>query len=70
MPCLCIQDFIFNKNDNNFPSTLENNRIHRITHNSTGNKNKIVRELSRLKEQIIDFTLKNTIERKVYFYLK
>ncbi|AUT93330.1 glycosyltransferase 25 family protein [Proteus mirabilis] len=70
MPCLCIQDFVFNKNDNNFPSALEDNRIHRITHNNTGNKNKISREISRLKEQIIGFTLKGTIERKVYFYLK
>lgn len=70
MPCLCIQDFVLNKNDNNFPSILEDHRIHRVIHNKTGNSNKIIRELSRLKEQILDFTLKNTIERKVYFYLK
>ncbi|MBG3012017.1 glycosyltransferase family 25 protein [Proteus cibarius] len=70
MPCLCIQDFVLNKNDNNFPSILEDNRIHRVIHNKTGSNNKIIRELSRLKQQILDFTLKNTIERKVYFYLK
>lgn len=70
MPYLCIQDFVLNKNDNNFPSILEDNRIHRVIHNKTGSNNKIIRELSRLKQQILDFTLKNTIERKVYFYLK
>ncbi|WIV88543.1 glycosyltransferase family 25 protein [Proteus appendicitidis] len=70
MPCLCIQDFVLNKNDNNFPSILEDSRIHRVIHNKTGSNNKTIRELSRLKQQILDFTLKNTIERKVYFYLK
>ncbi|MER1720262.1 glycosyltransferase family 25 protein, partial [Proteus terrae] len=70
MPCLCIQDFVLNKNDNNFPSILEDNRIHRVIHNKTGSNNKIIRELSRLKQQILDFTLKNKKERKVYFYLK
>lgn len=70
LPCLCIQDFVLNNHDEKFPSTLESDRIHREIPNLSQNKNKVTREFSRIKKQLIDFLLKKTVERKLTFYLK
>ncbi|MDH0356563.1 glycosyltransferase family 25 protein [Morganella sp. GD04133] len=67
LPALCIQDFVFNNTDANFPSLLENNRIHRKTESKDISKNKLLRELNRVAHQVKDFVFQKVIERKIKF---
>ncbi|NRN30798.1 glycosyltransferase family 25 protein [Photorhabdus heterorhabditis] len=67
IPALCIQDFIFNNNDKNFPSVLESDRIHRVIESQHIHNNKLSREFNRVKSQFIDFIFNRKIERKITF---
>ncbi|MEM7872948.1 glycosyltransferase family 25 protein [Morganella morganii] len=67
LPALCIQDFVFNNTDMNFPSLLENDRVHRETESKNVGKNKLFRELNRIRDQFKDFIFKKAIERKIKF---
>ncbi|MEZ2634403.1 glycosyltransferase family 25 protein [Morganella morganii] len=67
IPALCIQDFVFNDKDTNFPSLLENERIHREEKNEKIIKNKITREIKRVKNKIVNALFYNIKERKLKF---
>lgn len=67
VPALCIQDFVFHNADSNFPSLLENERVHRQEEQNTIIKSKIKKEVLRVKNKIIDALLNSSIERKLKF---
>ncbi|WP_109397940.1 glycosyltransferase family 25 protein [Proteus faecis] len=67
IPALCMQDYTINKCHDKFPSSLENERIHKekvVTKNSS---NKLIREISRVKKQLINLICKKQKERKLPF---
>ncbi|HHS3623039.1 TPA: hypothetical protein ACSEXO_003236, partial [Proteus mirabilis] len=67
IPALCMQDYTINKCHDKFPSSLENERIHKekvVTKNSS---NKLIREISRVKKQLINLIFKKQKERKLPF---
>ncbi|MBS9443819.1 glycosyltransferase family 25 protein [Photorhabdus heterorhabditis] len=67
IPALCMQDFTLNKSHNNFPSSLENERVHRIITPKENYNSKLLREIHRVKNQLIDFIFNKRIERKLPF---
>ncbi|WP_368872190.1 glycosyltransferase family 25 protein [Proteus terrae] len=67
IPALCIQDFTLNKSYDNFPSSLFEGRIIKDKNHPKTVNNKLLRELSRVKNQLINLIFKKQKERKLPF---